>query len=268
MLKIYKHSYELHFKVAPDRFYGPVLRGGIGSHMRNALSVGEYDAVFNTQPDAYIMKRYTEVPKGYVVDVPFESARLINFDLVLFGSTKQYYSAFDYAIRKTANRNNAGCVYMGLSENNETSVSGIDGSEVNTNLLVSYLTPTDIRFKGRTWEKPEFHVIIRNIIRRFFLLSHYYGEGEVIYDKSLVSCAEGISIKSDKSKEVITGRYSTRKERHMDLSGKMGDVLYEGFMALDKDSRGKIYELLSFAEQAHIGKNTVFGCGKIAVQVK
>lgn len=270
MIKTYKHKFTIKFNRVPDGFYGPVLRGGIGSHLKSFLSPSEYEAVFNTPSDGTIMKKYPEVPKGYVIDVPYRNSRVIDFSLILFEKTEKYFDAFLKAIFKTAARNELEIVYTGMDIILDGRSMGND-AEISNKLVIAYETPTYIQYKGELWQEPELHILVRNIVRRGAMLSYYYSytdSSALNFDKSVVNIAERVKIRHHDCEPVRILRYSARAKQKMPMKGLIGEAVYLLPSDLTAKDKARLYEILKSGESFHVGKNTVFGYGKISVKYK
>ena len=72
--------------------------------------------------------------------------------------------------------------------------------------------------------------------------------------------AEQVTMASHRLRWEDWERYSTRQNTHMKLGGVVGPVRYHGPL-------GPFLPYLRLGEYIHVGKNTVFGLGQMAVQV-
>ena len=126
-------------------------------------------------------------------------------------------------------------------------------------LAISLLTPLRLRFDGHITDKIEFHVLIRNLLRRISSLSYFHcGEKFQVDFKGLIEKAKAVNqIKSD-IHWYDWKRYSTRQEEWMSLGGVTGTVSYEGDIS-------DFMLLLRLGEYVHVGKGTSFGLGKYEI---
>ncbi|WP_347274283.1 CRISPR system precrRNA processing endoribonuclease RAMP protein Cas6 [Candidatus Kuenenia sp.] len=126
-------------------------------------------------------------------------------------------------------------------------------------LTISLLTPLRLRFDGHITDKIEFHVLIRNLLRRISSLSYFHcGEKFQVDFKGLIEKAKAVNqIKSD-IHWYDWKRYSTRHEEWMSLGGVIGAVSYEGDLS-------NFMLFLRLGEYVHVGKGTSFGLGKYEV---
>lgn len=121
------------------------------------------------------------------------------------------------------------------------------------------MTPLRQRFDGRITDKIEFHILIRNLLRRISSLSYFHcGEKFQVDFKGLIERAKAVNqIKSDLH-WYDWKRYSTRQEEWMSLGGVTGKVSYEGELT-------EFMPLLKLGEYVHVGKGTSFGLGKYEI---
>jgi hypothetical protein len=133
------------------------------------------------------------------------------------------------------------------------------GKNCNKKITISLLTPLRLRFDGHITDKLEFHVLIRNLLRRISSLSYFHcGEKLQVDFKGLIEKAKAINqIKSD-TQWFDWKRFSTRQEEWMSLGGVTGTVSYEGDMS-------DFMLLLRLGEYVHVGKGTSFGLGKYEI---
>ena len=133
------------------------------------------------------------------------------------------------------------------------------GNNHNNKITISLLTPLRLRFDGHITDKLEFHVLIRNLLRRISSLSYFHcGEKFQVDFKGLIEKASAVKqIKSD-TQWFDWKRYSTRQEEWMSLGGITGTVSYEGNLT-------EFMSLLKLGEYVHVGKGTSFGLGKYEI---
>ena len=136
------------------------------------------------------------------------------------------------------------------------------GENCNNKINISILTPLRLRFDGHITDKLEFHVLIRNLLRRISSLSYFHcGEKYQVDFKGLIEKASAVNqIKSD-IHWFDWKRYSTRQEEWMSLGGVTGTVSYEGDIS-------DFMLLLKLGEYVHVGKGTSFGLGKYEIYVE
>ena len=132
------------------------------------------------------------------------------------------------------------------------------GNHHNT-ITISLLTPLRLRFDGHITDKIEFHVLIRNLLRRISSLSYFHcGEKFQVDFKGLIERATLVKQAASDIHWYDWKRYSTRQEEWMSLGGVTGAVSYEGDIS-------DFMLLLRLGEYVHVGKGTSFGLGKYKI---
>lgn len=129
-------------------------------------------------------------------------------------------------------------------------------------LKVHYLTPFRVKWQGRLCSDIQFHILIRNILRRLSAL-YFLSEHEPLQldYRSLISQAEDIQTVQSQFQWREYSRYSSRQKEKMQLGGVTGWALYEG------EGLSQFHPFLKAAEFMSAGKGTTFGFGKIALDV-
>ncbi|MEW6278806.1 MAG: CRISPR system precrRNA processing endoribonuclease RAMP protein Cas6 [Candidatus Eremiobacterota bacterium] len=124
---------------------------------------------------------------------------------------------------------------------------------------VRFLTPARLTHQGELVGHPDFHVVVRALLRRLDLLSRVHGPGPVEADfPALVARAGEVRVAQQSFRWFDWERQSFRQNRSMRLGGVVGHAVYEG--PLDE-----FVPLLQAGSVLHLGKATTFGLGKIAV---
>ncbi|MDW7774387.1 MAG: CRISPR system precrRNA processing endoribonuclease RAMP protein Cas6 [Desulfobulbaceae bacterium] len=124
---------------------------------------------------------------------------------------------------------------------------------------VQLLTPLRVKLGNELHDELPFHVLVRSGLRRIAALEEAYGGGEPNLDyRGIISRAELVeTVKSSiKWREML--RFSNRQRQKVSLSGLTGAISYRG--ELDE-----FMPLLTYCENVHLGKQTVFGLGRISV---
>ena len=256
-----------------------------------------YIYVFETPvpPDAEVLRTYSDVPRPFVIEPPmdgktvYEPGETLDFGLVLIGQGINYLPYFllafkelggigigrgrkkfslgdVYAVNPVAD--SEALVYSSADEgvrNENLSVGFVEIAESaqklpSDGLTVRFLTPTRLKHSGRYMERPEFHVLFRNALRRLSSLYYFHcGERWDTDYKELVDAAQAVVIAEAETKWVDWERYSQRKGRRMDFGGFIGTVRYEGDL-------GPFLPVILVGELVHVGKACVFGNGRYEVR--
>lgn len=140
---------------------------------------------------------------------------------------------------------------------------GLDGTASPGNfdhrVSLRFETPTRLRFGGHLTDKPEFHVLMRNLLRRLSTLAFYHCESTLDLDfRELIRRAEAVAARGAELRWVDWERYSFRQDARMTLGGFVGTVTFEGDLAV-------FDPLLRLGELMHVGKGTSFGLGKYSI---
>ena len=250
-----------------------------------------YSYVFETSPHVNTtimsMHSYTRIPHPFVIEPPLESDRVYNegdmlsFGLVLIGKAVDYLPYFVFTfdeMGKTGIGRKRGKYHL-------LSVTTDDGKQVYTcedrtihavshkiinipqdfifsdnghaSLTITFITPTRISFGRRLTSNPDFHILIRSLLRRIALLSYFHGnKQEMAWDhKHAITVAESVSIQSNHTRWWDWERYSSKQRERMRMGGFVGEVVYEGEIR-------PYLPLLRAGEVFHAGKGTSFGLGK------
>lgn len=133
------------------------------------------------------------------------------------------------------------------------------GNNHNNTITISLRTPLRLRFDGHITDKIEFHILIRNLLRRISTLSYFHcGEKLELDFKGLIKRADAVKMIKPDTHWFDWKRYSTRQEEWMSLGGVTGTVSYEGDLV-------EFMPLLKLGEYVHVGKGTSFGLGKYEI---
>lgn len=126
-------------------------------------------------------------------------------------------------------------------------------------IAISILTPLRLRFDGHITDKIEFHILIRNLLRRISSLSYFHCNERLDIDfKGFIEKAGAVKLIKSDIHWFDWKRYSTRQKGWMSLGGVTGVVSYEGDLT-------EFMPLLKLGEYVHVGKGTSFGLGKYEI---
>ncbi len=128
-------------------------------------------------------------------------------------------------------------------------------------LTIQLKTPLRLKFNNRYIKELPFHVLTRAMLRRISSLMTFYDNGEPQLDyRRLSKKAESVQTVANGLYRHRWQRYSQRQQRKMPLDGIMGTITYQGKLA-------EFMPLVEFCQKTHIGKQTAFGLGEMAVVV-
>lgn len=150
---------------------------------------------------------------------------------------------------------------LGNQKNNPTLEKGGVGGFLNQLLTLNFLTPTRILFDGHLTLDLEFHILIRNLLRRLSLLYYFHCNGDPSeWDfKGLIERAKEVKVKERKLRWYDWERYSGRQETRLKMGGFVGDITFEGDIE-------PFMPLIKAGEVLHVGKGTGFGLGKYRIE--
>ncbi|MBI5188134.1 MAG: CRISPR system precrRNA processing endoribonuclease RAMP protein Cas6 [Nitrospirae bacterium] len=250
--------------------------------------------------DTKIMRKYKAAPHPFVIEPPPERRRgykpddEINFRLILIGKAIDYLPYFiytfdelgrigigkgrgKYELKTVKCENNpvipakAGIQTIYDSETKtlkpfETSALNLDSASLNFEsydygtLTLHFLTPTRIHYNGRLTFDLEFHILIRNLLRRLSLLCYFHCGGDPsAWDfKGIIEKAKEVKVKEKNLRWYDWERYSGRQETRMKMGGFLGDITFEGNIE-------PFMSLIKAGEVLHVGKGTGFGLGKYRI---
>jgi len=130
----------------------------------------------------------------------------------------------------------------------------------NRKLSLNFVTPVRMKYMRDLVVKPEFHILIRNLLRRLLLLCYFHCEGKKPEwnHREIINQAESIVIESSSLKWFDWERYSSRQDTRMKLGGLIGKIIYSGNIE-------PFMPFIRAGEVLHVGKNTSFGLGKYLI---
>lgn len=246
-----------------------------------------YVYIFETPPpsDTSVMRKYRTAPHPFVIEpcedtkTVFEPGEKLSFGLLLIGKAIDSLPYFIYTFEELGNlgigkgRGRYILEEVFLSGDNPEPVYSAsdkkfkgpvqperipESIEWHEGLLtLSFLTPARIVYEERLTEKPEFHILIRSLLRRIAHLSYFHCGGDPSrFDfTGIIDRAMKISLKKENLQWYDWERYSARQDAWMKLGGFVGDITFEGDL-------GEFLPYLKAGEFVHIGKGTSFGLGK------
>lgn len=124
-------------------------------------------------------------------------------------------------------------------------------------ITLQFITPLRIKHNRDLVVNPEFHILMRNLLRRLGLLYYFHcGNNKPPWDhRAIIKHAESIRIANSTLTWLDWERYSTRQGIRMKLGGLVGEITYSGNIE-------PFLPYLEAGESLHIGKGTSFGLGK------
>jgi len=249
--------------------------------------------------DAKIMRKYTSAPHPFIIEPPPEKKRgytpedEITFGLTLLGRAIDYLPYFIYTfdeLGKTGIGKGRGKYKLKTVINSGAEIDSEDESRIiyssNTKTLkpgkpsvipftptlqkketnisklltLNFLTPARIIYNKHLILDLEFHILIRNLLRRLSLLYYFHCDGDLSeWDfKKIIEKAEDVKVENKNLKWYDWQRYSARQETKMNMGGFVGEITFEGNIQ-------PFIDLIRAGEVLHVGKGTGFGLGKYKI---
>jgi hypothetical protein len=126
-------------------------------------------------------------------------------------------------------------------------------------LTLHFLTPTRIKYRDRYVAQPDFHVLVRALLRRLSTLAACHCNTAWPGDaRALIAAAERVDTTHAAVSWVDWDRFSGRQQQRVPLGGFVGEMTYAGDLAAFRP-------LLAMGALVHIGKATVFGHGRYCI---
>ena len=237
------------------------------------------------------MKKYPYAPHPFVLKPPFGDKNCydvgddLSFELTLIGKGTNYLPYFIYTfeklgeagIGKSRGKYQLAKVTSLTLEDNETEIYNSSEKILKpcyhtmnaeslayqetapAQLTLQFLTPTRIKYSGKYILDLEFHILMRNLLRRVASLSYFHcGEALEIDFKAFIEKARRINTTFRNLRWYDWKRYSTSQQTTMRLGGFIGEIGFKGKLA-------EFIPFLRLGGHIHIGKNTAFGLGRYMV---
>ncbi|HQU73365.1 MAG TPA: CRISPR system precrRNA processing endoribonuclease RAMP protein Cas6, partial [Calditrichia bacterium] len=127
-------------------------------------------------------------------------------------------------------------------------------SRKESQVTLQFLTPAQIKIKGKIQHQPTFEQLIRGVLRRYQSLKHFHSdEPREFFEVDLQEAAR-VKVANDDVRSDGFVRYSNRQKRAIAMQGFTGSITYQGNLA-------PFLPWLQVGELIHVGKGAVFGMG-------
>lgn len=252
-------------------------------------------------PNSAFLKNLDDIPRPFIIEPPldnrsvFTSEDAISFSLTLIGRAVDYLPYFVVAFKELGNvgigkgkgrfrleeiraiRGNTGKRELIYSFQNQV-IKNVDtrfcwADIMNSafrggrkspvkQIIIEYLTPTRLKFQDELVSVPEFHIVIRSLLRRLANLAYFHcGENLDLDFNSLIGQATKIKTEEINLHWADWERYSFAQARRMKLGGFMGRVRYKGPLE-------PFLPFLKLGEYTHVGKGATFGLGWYRIKLE
>lgn len=255
-----------------------------------------YSYIFETKPhkDSEVLRNYESIPRPFLFETIYDPrtyflpGERITFTFTLFGHGINYLPYFIYSLQEMGiqglgknnnlltlqqvfqldiHNNLDKLIYDGVKKEIYNISTPLFGKDIinnankklyNDQIWAYFITPTRIKSKGNyLTSAPSFEEFLKNIVRRFSSIIYFHQDIKLeINYKKLFEDAAKVQTITQQIEWLDWERYSNRQQEKIKLGGIVGKALYNG--NIDQFS-----EWLSIAEWIHIGKNPVFGLGKV-----
>jgi len=276
----------------PD-FKGSTFRGKFGHVLKRTICVMPhhnceicqlraqcaYPYLFETHNE-----RREEVPRPFILEPPLSHKRFylkdewMYLNLVLVGRAIEFLPYFVYCFDRMG-KEGVGVdrgryclasvrgidldgskreIYNHQTQQLSNHFSVIDLEQFKAGLrpqvTLEFLTPAQLKKEGRPVRRPEFAVLLGNILRRYHSLRYFHDSGEREKFEIDWAAAEKIEIVQQDLQDRQLKRFSNRQQRPVVLNGFEGRITYRGNLS-------QFLPWLKIGEYLHVGKGAVFGMG-------
>ena len=269
-----------------------------GKECKGCLLKGQciYSYVFETPPPSgtKVMRKYEAAPHPFIIEPPlqekmgYKPGDQFSFGLTLIGKAVDYLPYFIYTfdqlgsmgigkgrgkfeLKEVQSRGNGGdpsVIYSSKTKtlkafNPKKIIVETDMREPNqeiTALTIEFLTPTRLYYNERLAFDLEFHILVRQLLRRISLLSYFHcGIEPSVWDfKGLINKALEVKVTDRKLRWYDWERYSARQETKINMGGFVGKITFSGDLP-------PFWPYLLLGEYMHVGKGSSFGLGKYEI---
>jgi hypothetical protein len=281
-------------------YKGSTFRGGFGVALKQTLCALRqqqcpvcllretclYARVFEVLPPTASAARLAAPPHPYVIRPAADSRTRLaagdsfNFNLLLFGDLNQALPYFVYAFDKMGQNgigkgrakfvlNRVSCNDQVLYRQGSTRLepcTGIESLQLPAtvdapaaDIHLNLQTPLRVKQQGHFVQKLDFATLMRTALRRLSSVMATYGAGDPdLPYRELIQQAEQVAVLNDQTRWHDWQRYSNRQQDAMQFGGLIGNISFAQVPARHR-------QLLCLAVRLHLGKQTSFGLGQIAV---
>lgn len=244
--------------------------------------------------DSPVLKNLDDIPRPFIIEPPLDTRRIVNkdekltFNLILVGKAIEYFPYFIVAFRElgeagigryrkkfilkeittdSCSNQVKGLIYSdedSTIRNTEERFSWLNLVEKShlrikrqkrEKIFLNFLTPTRLKHNGEFVMVPEFHIVIRSLLRRISNLCYFHcGVDLNINFKELIEKSKKIKIDKINTQWIDWERYSSAQRMKMKMGGFVGEILYSGELEL-------FIPFLLLGEYIHLGKGATFGMG-------
>lgn len=249
--------------------------------------------------ESEMLKKYPAAPHPFVLEPPleerqdYEVGEVLQVGLVLIGRALDFLPYFIYTfdelgrigigkgrgryrleeVRGFGEGGEGKVLYSGETKTLKSHYPILSGRDLigetsslpsnpstRNSVSLRFLTPTRLKFEERLTDDPEFHILIRNLLRRLSALSYFHCGKRLTLDfKGLIERAGAVKTVERDLRWMDWERYSHRQETKMKLGGFVGGITFQGQLE-------EFWPFLRLGEWVHVGKGTTFGLGQYRIE--
>lgn len=253
-----------------------------------------YHYVFHTAPPptVEILTKVSDAPHPFILEPPltgkrqYEPGEELAITLILIGRALDYLPYFVYTfdelgrmglgkakarfrldgVESLDREGQARPLYDGrVLKAGYATITGQDVLQASEafsgtdRLTLTFLTPARIKYEGRLGVALEFHVLLRSLLRRLWLLSACHCGTPIQWDaKAFIEQANAIRTEKSALQWQEWARYSTRQKTSMLLGGFQGSITFAGDLQ-------PFLPMLLLGTHVHVGKGATFGLGQYKI---
>ncbi|MBM3793819.1 MAG: CRISPR system precrRNA processing endoribonuclease RAMP protein Cas6 [Acidobacteria bacterium] len=255
----------------PDGKASNCLRGGFGIALRTIAPPDAYERIFEPKRvGPGVPSGFADPPRPFLFRAAHLDGQTVDkhddffFDVHLFGdpaTVDLVTGALDHLLQSGAGVGRGQARLTAIADQNLT--IDLHEAEPAAAARVHFLTPTELKHKGRPWTKADFPVLIRRVRDRLWTLLSLYADSlpATEADRLLFTeTAEAVQLLRSDLELRSTARLSTRSGHTHSLGGIVGQADYAG--PLDA-----FVPYLRAAYYTGVGRHTVWGNGCLNIEV-
>ncbi|MGC8976042.1 MAG: CRISPR system precrRNA processing endoribonuclease RAMP protein Cas6 [Candidatus Ratteibacteria bacterium] len=280
-------------QITLSSFKGSTIRGGFGYSFKKSICTQkikecERCLIFENclyiklfEPKIFDIGKRKEIPRPFVIEYPSDKKTIykenekLKFNLILFGNSINFFPYFFISFLNLGNEgigkerekfiiDEISQIYPVVKKIFKFTSEKIEIPEIKKveykkgnlgKIKLKFITPAKIKHYGKLISIPEFHMLIKAILRRTYLILKYWCDfdGKIDFNE-IIERSKEIKISKCDLRWYDYERYSTRQKERLKHGGIIGEIEYKGEI-------GDFLPLLEVGSHIHIGKNTSFGLG-------
>ncbi len=232
----------------PDGMAGNVLRGALGSVLREVASPEDYARIFEPASGAG-PSGFTDPPRPFVIRAAALNGRVIEAGERFCFGLHVFDSSLDHFTRAFAHWADLVSV-----EHSPVAINFSPRVDPVSRIRVEFQTPTDLKSEGAPGD---FSVLLARARDRISTLRSLYGDGPLDIDfRGLAKRARSITLVRSELRSVPLQRRSSRTGQRHGIGGSVGFAEYAGDLA-------EFMPYLEAAQWTGVGRHCTWGNGQI-----